>query len=64
MLINFCGVLLTPVLITLSHPTEIETHYVPENNMMGLHNHLVFWGNSIIPFIGVLISWLYFSQTS
>ena len=32
--------------------------------MMGINNHLIFWGNLIIPFLGVLGSWLYYSNTT
>lgn len=32
--------------------------------MMGLHNHLVFWGNLLIPFGGVLGCWFYYTNTS
>ena len=27
---------------------------------MGLHNHLIFWGNLLIPYGGVLGAWFYF----
>ena len=32
--------------------------------MMGLHNHLIFWGNLLIPYAGILGSWFYYSNTS
>lgn len=31
--------------------------------MMGLHNHLIFWGNLLIPYTGVLGAWFYFYNT-
>lgn len=32
--------------------------------MMGLHNHLIFWGNLLIPYAGILASWFYYSNTT
>lgn len=32
--------------------------------MMSLHNHLMFWGNLLIPFAGVLGCWFFYSNTS
>lgn len=32
--------------------------------MMGLNNHLIFWGNLLISFAGILASWFYYSNTT
>jgi magnesium-transporting ATPase (P-type) len=31
--------------------------------MMGIHCHLIFWGNLLIPFAGILGAWFYYYRT-
>lgn len=63
MYLNFGTILLIPGALGMSRPDGEDSEYVPDSNMMGLHNHLMFWGNLIIPFIGVLGSWFYYKST-
>lgn len=63
MYLNFGTILLIPGTLGMSRPYGEDSEFVPDANMMGLHNHLMFWGNLIIPFAGILGSWFYYKNT-
>ena len=63
MFFSFTCTLLMPVLFSFSRPAKKPTKYTPEGNFMCLHNHLIFWGNMIIPLIGVVCGYFYFFET-
>lgn len=63
MYLNFGTILIIPVALSMTRPSGDESPYVPDTNMMGWHNHLIFWGNLLIPYTGVLGAWFYFYNT-
>jgi magnesium-transporting ATPase (P-type) len=63
MYLSFGTILLITGTIAMSRPSGIETQYVPDANMMGLHCHLIYWGNLLIPFSGMLGAWFYYFGT-
>lgn len=64
MFLNFTSLLIFPVTFAFSKPAEEPTRYVPDSNFMGLHNHLIYWGNVIIPTGGICGAYYYFHSTS
>ena len=64
MYLNFTSILIFPLTFAFSKPTEEPTRYVPDSNFMGLHNHLIYWGNVIIPIGGICGAYYYFYNTS
>ena len=63
MYFSFTTTLIIPVILSLSRPSRKPTPYTPEGNFMCLHNHLIFWGNFLIPFLGLLGAYLFFYNT-
>lgn len=60
---NFTSLLLYPGMIAMSRPADKPSPYTPDANFMGLHNHLIFWGNVVIPSGGAVAAFLFYTQT-
>lgn len=60
---NFLNTLLITLLFGRSKPAEKLTKKTPNSNFLDLENHLVFWGNTIICSLGLIISYSYYKNT-
>lgn len=60
---NFFNTLLITLLYGRSKPATRLTKAIPNSNFLDLENHLVFWGNTLICSIGLVISYAYYSHT-
>jgi len=60
---NFFNTLLITLLYGRSKPAGKLTKETPNSNFLDLENHLVFWGNTLICSIGLIISYSYYSNT-
>ena len=63
MYLTFESILLTSILLGISFPSDSPSPTVPNSNSLNRHNHLIIWGHIIIPFTGVLASYVYFFNT-
>ena len=61
---NFTSLLLFPILIPLSRPSPHPTKYVPVANFLRLYGQLMIYGNFIIMYSCMLLSYIYFKSTS
>lgn len=64
MYLNFTSILIFPLAFTFSRPAEEPTEFVPDSNFMGLHNHLMYWGNVVISSCSIIAGYFYFYFTS
>ena len=63
MFLNFAVLLIFPITFAVSRPAEQSTRFVPDSNFMGLHNHLIYWGNVLIPIAGVIGGYYFYKST-
>lgn len=56
---NFTSTLIIPIAITLGSPSSLTTPLKPLTNMLSFKNHLIYWGNIIIPSIQIICGYIY-----
>lgn len=61
---NFIATIWLPMLMGLSRPNKKMNRYSPCSNFMGIGNHLIYWGNVIIPTMGMVAAYLYYTTTT
>lgn len=57
---NFASTVIIPIFITMGSPSELITPLKPIVNMLSVKNHLIYWGNIIIPSLSIICGFLYF----
>ena len=60
---NFAVMITFTILLALSNAAPTLTKYFTNTNFMGLEHHLIFWGNSIIITIGLIVCYQYYSSS-
>ena len=53
-----------PVVLALSRPAEKQTVHKPSSNFLRLQNMLIFWGNSIIGAVAIVVIMVYYRGQS
>lgn len=61
--LSFTSVLIFPLLIPLSRPSNNRTPYTPLSSFMNLYTHLLVWGNIIILALPSIIGFVYWRTT-
>ena len=61
---SFVNSLFITLLFGVSRASETMTKYLTNINFMALENHLVFWGNMTIFTLGMVSSYLYYSNSA
>ena len=56
---NFTSTVVIPLFMAGSYPSNNTNPFVPETNFLGLINHLRYWGNVIIPSVGLVAGYFY-----
>jgi len=57
---NFTSTVIIPFFMAGSFPSKNTNKYIPDTNFMSLFNHLRYWGNVIIPSLGIIAGYFYF----
>lgn len=53
-----------PIFIALGKPSELITPFRPIVNMLSVKNHLIYWGNIIIPCVSIICGFFYMKSRS
>lgn len=61
---NFVNTLWITLFLGTCKPFTQLKKFIPNSNFLDLENHIVFWGNTIFTTLGLVASYIYYTNTS